>query len=88
MLFDQYVHAYTYQYIYGVCVLSYRECMLSYRIIFILQDSTEREEENELTIERILIFIRNVLQVPPNDNDKRGDNDATVHDEVRIIILK
>ncbi|XP_070151223.1 protein timeless homolog [Polyergus mexicanus] len=45
-------------------------------------DSTERGEENELTIERILVFIRNVLQVPPNDNDKRGDNDATVHDEI------
>ncbi|XP_072751003.1 protein timeless homolog [Anoplolepis gracilipes] len=45
-------------------------------------DSVERGEENELTIERILIFIRNVLQVPPNDNDKRGDNDATVHDEI------
>lgn len=37
-----------------------------------------------MTIERILVFIRNVLQVPPNDNDKRGDNDATVHDEVQI----
>ncbi|XP_012535516.2 protein timeless homolog isoform X2 [Monomorium pharaonis] len=45
-------------------------------------DSTERDEENELTIERILVFIRNVLQVPPNDNDKRADDDATVHDEV------
>ncbi|XP_050450903.1 protein timeless homolog [Cataglyphis hispanica] len=45
-------------------------------------DSTERGEENELTLERILVFIRNVLQVPPNDNDKRGDNDATVHDEI------
>lgn len=32
--------------------------------------------------------MRNVLQIPPNDNDKRGDNDATVHDEVRIAILK
>ncbi|XP_011690831.1 PREDICTED: protein timeless homolog isoform X1 [Wasmannia auropunctata] len=42
----------------------------------------ERGEEDELTIERILVFIRNVLQVPPNDNDKRADNDATVHDEV------
>ncbi|KAG5333965.1 TIM protein, partial [Acromyrmex charruanus] len=45
-------------------------------------DNKEREEENELTIERILAFIRNVLQVPPNDNDKRADNDATVHDEL------
>ncbi|XP_020292361.1 protein timeless homolog isoform X2 [Pseudomyrmex gracilis] len=45
-------------------------------------DSSEREEENELTIERILIFIRNVLQIPPNDNDIRVDNDATVHDQI------
>lgn len=45
----------------------------------------ERGEENELTIERILIFIRNILQVPPNDNDKRADNDATVHDEVNRL---
>ncbi|XP_029159250.1 protein timeless homolog [Nylanderia fulva] len=49
-------------------------------------DSTEREEENELTIERILLFMRNVLQVPPNDNDKRGDNDATVHDEILFAL--
>lgn len=85
-MFDQ--CAYVYVSIYIWRMLSYRECVLSYRIIFTLQDSTEREEENELTIERILIFIRNVLQVPPNDNDKRGDNDATVHDEVQIAILK
>ncbi|XP_012222325.1 protein timeless homolog isoform X1 [Linepithema humile] len=45
-------------------------------------DNAERGEEDELIIERILVFIRNVLQVPPNDNDKRADNDATVHDEI------
>ncbi|RLU24932.1 hypothetical protein DMN91_003023 [Ooceraea biroi] len=45
-------------------------------------DSAERDEENELTIERILVFIRNVLQVPSSDNDKRVNNDATVHDEI------
>lgn len=39
-----------------------------------------------MTIERILVFIRNVLQVPPNDNDKRADNDATVHDEVNCYV--
>ncbi|KAL6268795.1 hypothetical protein P5V15_001919, partial [Pogonomyrmex californicus] len=49
-------------------------------------DSTERGEEDELTIERILVFIRNVLQVPPNDNDKRADNDATVHDEILFAL--
>ncbi|XP_014475495.1 PREDICTED: protein timeless homolog [Dinoponera quadriceps] len=45
-------------------------------------DNTERDEENEMTIERILILIRNVLQVPSFDNDKRTGNDATVHDEI------
>ncbi|KAL0125370.1 hypothetical protein PUN28_004481 [Cardiocondyla obscurior] len=45
-------------------------------------EGTERGEENELIIERILVFIRNVLQVPPNDNNKRVDNDATIHDEL------
>jgi len=26
--------------------------------------------------------------VPPNDNDKRADNDATVHDEVNYVNIK
>lgn len=39
-----------------------------------------------MTIERILLFIRNVLEVPANDNDKRTGNDATVHDEVSCYI--
>lgn len=39
-----------------------------------------------MTIERILIFIRNVLQVPANDNEKRAGNEATVHDEVNYYI--
>ncbi|XP_044599449.1 protein timeless homolog isoform X2 [Cotesia glomerata] len=49
-------------------------------------DTSERGEENELIIERILTLIRNVLQVPPHDNDKRADNDATVHDEVLFAL--
>lgn len=36
-----------------------------------------------MIIERILIFIRNVLQIPPDENENRVDNDVTVHDEVR-----
>ena len=35
-----------------------------------------------MIIERILTLIKNVLQVPPSDNEKRADNDASVHDEV------
>ncbi|XP_060821669.1 protein timeless homolog isoform X2 [Bombus pascuorum] len=57
--------------------------ILSNRLSKILKlDNVERGEENEMVIERILIFIRNVLQILPDENEKRVDNDATVHDEV------
>lgn len=49
-------------------------------------DTSERGEENEIIIERILTFIRNVLQIPPPDNDLRTDNDATVHDELLFAL--
>ncbi|KAK9294394.1 hypothetical protein QLX08_010973 [Tetragonisca angustula] len=57
--------------------------ILSNRLSEILKlDNIERGEEKEMIVERILIFIRNVLQIPPDENEKRVDNDATVHDEV------
>ncbi|KOX75011.1 Protein timeless like protein [Melipona quadrifasciata] len=57
--------------------------ILSNRLSEILKlDNVERGEEKEMIVERILIFIRNVLQIPPDENEKRVDNDATVHDEV------
>ncbi|XP_033230286.1 protein timeless homolog [Belonocnema kinseyi] len=49
-------------------------------------DTAERGEENEIIIERILTFVRNVLQVPPADNETRADNDATVHDELLFAL--
>ncbi|KAL2717469.1 protein timeless isoform X1, partial [Vespula squamosa] len=49
-------------------------------------DNMERGEENEMIIERILALIRNVLQVPPDENEKRTDNDATVHDQVLFVL--
>lgn len=50
---------------------------------FHLQDYAERGDENSLIIERILILIRNVLYVPANpDEEKRPDNDASLHDQV------
>ncbi|XP_015190382.1 PREDICTED: protein timeless homolog isoform X2 [Polistes dominula] len=49
-------------------------------------DNLERGEENEMIIERILALIRNVLQVPPDENEKRPDNDATVHDQVLFAL--
>ncbi|VDI77989.1 aubergine [Mytilus galloprovincialis] len=46
-------------------------------------DWEHRQEEDRLLIERILILIRNVLHVPPNeDREQRTDDDATVHDQV------
>uniref|UniRef100_A0A1I8N6C1 Timeless N-terminal domain-containing protein n=1 Tax=Musca domestica TaxID=7370 RepID=A0A1I8N6C1_MUSDO len=42
-----------------------------------------RSEEQSLLIERILVLIRNVLQVPANpEAECRADNDASVHDQV------
>ncbi|XP_043268843.1 protein timeless homolog [Venturia canescens] len=49
-------------------------------------DPLERGEDNEMILERILTLIRNVLQVPPNDNEIRAENDATVHDEVLFAL--
>ncbi|XP_031834411.1 circadian regulator timeout [Nomia melanderi] len=60
---------------------------LSNRLSKILKlDTMERGEEKEMMIERILIFIRNVLQVPPDENENRVDNDVTVHDEVLFAL--
>uniref|UniRef100_A0A182MZ69 Timeless N-terminal domain-containing protein n=1 Tax=Anopheles dirus TaxID=7168 RepID=A0A182MZ69_9DIPT len=44
-------------------------------------DWSVRSEADSLIIERILILIRNVLQVPANvEREKRFDNDASQHD--------
>ena len=43
----------------------------------------DRSEDDALTIERILVLVRNVLQVPRDvRSEKRTDDDATVHDQV------
>ncbi|CAL7943920.1 unnamed protein product [Xylocopa violacea] len=61
--------------------------VLSNRLSEILKlDIAERGEEKEITIERILAFIRNVLQIPPDENEKRVDNDVTVHDQVLFAL--
>ncbi|XP_076654997.1 circadian regulator timeout isoform X2 [Halictus rubicundus] len=60
---------------------------LSERMSRILKvDSAERTEEKEMMIERILIFIRNVLQIPPDLNERSAHTDATVHDEVLFAL--
>ena len=41
-----------------------------------------------MIIERILILIRNILDIPPNpDDEKRTDDDASIHDQVIIPYL-
>ncbi|XP_042223789.1 protein timeless homolog [Homarus americanus] len=43
----------------------------------------ERQEEDKMLIERILILVRNVLSVPASpEEEKRTDDDASVHDQV------
>ena len=51
------------------------------------KDWDERLEDDKLIIERILILIRNVLQVPTNiRREGRTDNDSTVHDQVLWVL--
>ncbi|KAF6207220.1 hypothetical protein GE061_018460 [Apolygus lucorum] len=43
----------------------------------------DRSEDDQRTVERILILIRNILHVPSSsDSDQRPDNDASIHDQV------
>ncbi|XP_042877504.1 protein timeless homolog [Penaeus japonicus] len=46
-------------------------------------DWENRQEDDRLIIERILILVRNILSVPASPEDeKRTDDDASVHDQV------
>lgn len=50
---------------------------------FFRQAFAIRSEEQNLLIERILVLVRNVLQVPANpEAECRADNDASLHDQV------
>ncbi|KAM5287939.1 protein timeless homolog [Ctenodactylus gundi] len=43
----------------------------------------ERQEEDNLLIERILLLVRNILHVPADlEQEKRIDDDASVHDQL------
>lgn len=42
----------------------------------------EREEDDRLLLERILVLIRNVLWAPASPEEGRTDNDSSVHDQV------
>ncbi|CAG9855567.1 unnamed protein product [Phyllotreta striolata] len=45
-------------------------------------EHAERGEENSVKIERILVLIRNVLFVHSDSEERRPDNDASLHDQV------
>ena len=52
-------------------------------------DSAERAEDDTLVIERILILVRNVLQVPRDSgSERRTDDDVSVHDQVLWVLHK
>ncbi|XP_071656044.1 protein timeless homolog isoform X2 [Patagioenas fasciata] len=58
--------------------------VLSEKLYDLLQlDWEQRQEEDTLLIERILLLLRNVLHVPPDPAEEQGvDGDASVHDRV------
>ncbi|XP_063149729.1 protein timeless homolog isoform X2 [Candoia aspera] len=58
--------------------------VLSEKLYDLLQlDWEQRQEEDNLLIERILLLVRNVLHVPADpDEEKNIDDDANVHDQV------
>ncbi|ESP02893.1 hypothetical protein LOTGIDRAFT_230391 [Lottia gigantea] len=46
-------------------------------------DWEHRQEEDKLTLERMLILLRNVLHIAPDPSmEKRTDDDASLHDQV------
>ncbi|XP_072703640.1 protein timeless homolog isoform X3 [Ciconia boyciana] len=58
--------------------------VLSEKLYDLLQlDWEQRQEEDTLLIERILLLVRNVLHVPPDPTEEQSvDGDASVHDRV------
>ena len=51
------------------------------------KDLDERLEDDKLIIERILVLIRNVLQVPTNvRREGRTEDDASLHDQVLWVL--
>uniref|UniRef100_A0A8C6UQN3 Timeless circadian clock n=1 Tax=Neogobius melanostomus TaxID=47308 RepID=A0A8C6UQN3_9GOBI len=71
---------------------AYKEAFASEKVFGVLSETLynllqldweQREEEDNLLIERILMLVRNVLHVPADPNEeKKVDDDASVHDRV------
>eukprot|EP00094_Tigriopus_californicus_P007121 TCALIF_06856-PA protein Name:"Similar to TIMELESS Protein timeless homolog (Homo sapiens)" AED:0.06 eAED:0.06 QI:44/0.83/0.71/0.85/0.83/0.71/7/0/1087 len=60
------------------------------RMMKILEmDPADRSEDDQFTIERILILLRNMLQVPSNAaSEQRMDDDISIHDQVLWVLHK
>ena len=53
------------------------------------KEFNERSEDDGLVIERILILVRNVLQVPRDSMaERRTDDEASLHDQVLWVLHK
>ncbi|KAF7659770.1 hypothetical protein LDENG_00293260 [Lucifuga dentata] len=71
---------------------AYKEAFASERVLEILSETLynllqldweQRQEEDNLLIERILLLVRNVLHVPSDPlEEKNVDDDASVHDKL------
>uniref|UniRef100_A0A3Q2C843 Timeless circadian clock n=1 Tax=Cyprinodon variegatus TaxID=28743 RepID=A0A3Q2C843_CYPVA len=71
---------------------AYKEAFASERVFGILSETLynllqldweQRQEEDNLLIERILLLVRNVLHVPADPcEEKKVDDDASIHDRV------
>uniref|UniRef100_A0A8C6NLK7 Timeless circadian clock n=1 Tax=Nothobranchius furzeri TaxID=105023 RepID=A0A8C6NLK7_NOTFU len=71
---------------------AYKEAFASEKVFGILSETLysllqldweQRQEEDNLLIERILLLVRNVLHVPADPcEEKKVDDDASVHDRV------
>ncbi|CAL8339436.1 unnamed protein product [Merluccius merluccius] len=71
---------------------AYKEAFANEKVFAVLSDTLynllqleweQRQEEDNLLIERILLLVRNVLHVPANpDEEKNVDDDASIHDKL------
>ena len=53
------------------------------------KEYSERTEDDGLVIERILILVRNILQVPRDSRgERRTDDEASIHDQVLWVLHK
>ncbi|XP_063071673.1 protein timeless homolog [Engraulis encrasicolus] len=71
---------------------AYKEAFASEKVFGVLSETLynllqldweQRQEEDNLLIERIILLVRNVLHIPPDPyEEKNVDDDASVHDKL------